>query len=126
MRRLRILSAIALCACLPFADVSASHGNRSVQDSVELVDVVHVEGDVVRSSYHSNSALHTVVKNEGKVTSEFDVIEDKSGAKTVRVLATDVRGLSRVHVAYGVLESVRQHQDGARADEGLPELDEVA
>src|SRR5690349_3265853 len=123
MRRLRILSAIALCAWLPFADVSASHGSGSVHDAVELPHVVHVEGDVLRSSYHSNCALHTEVKNDGKVTAEFDVIEDKSGAKTVRVLATDVRGLSRVHVAYGVLESVRQHLDAARVDEGLPELD---
>jgi hypothetical protein len=125
MRSFRTLAAIALCAWLPFAGVAASRNHSTVQEALELPVVAHSAGEVVRSSYHSNSSLHTVVLTEGKITAEFDTVEDKTGSKIVRVLATDVHGPSRLRVEYGALKAVRQNVNAANTAAAASDLDEV-
>lgn len=121
----RTLAPLALCVFLPYAGFAASRTHGAAQNKIELPRVEYSEGDVVHSTWNSHAALHTIVLADGKVTSEFDSVEDKTGTKSVRVLATDERGLARVRVAYGALKATQRvttAQDGS----GGTAPDEVA
>jgi hypothetical protein len=115
----RTLAALALCVYVPFAGFAASRTQEAAPVRFELPKSEYAEGDVVHATWSSSSALHTVVLSDGKVTTEFDAVEDKSGTKSVRVIATDAQGLARARVTYGVLKAT-QRVNTTQASSGAP------
>lgn len=119
MISLRACLSIAMCASFTLAGFGASKHSFEAQAQVELPEASWSAGDVVHADYRSNSALHTLVLVDGKLLQEFDSIEEKNGAKILRVLAVDERGPTRVRIEYGTLRSVQQRVDmpAASADD---------
>ncbi len=122
----RVLVTMLVLSAPTVTVLAGARGRGPAQDAVELAEATWSEGDAVRSTYHSSSALHTVIQSEGKLLQEFDSIEEKSGSKLLTVLAADSRGPTRLRLEYGALKAVQQRVNGASgAQNTAQEVDEV-
>lgn len=112
-------------ALLPQAAPTAIETKAQVRPTVELPVTPWSAGDVIHSEARSHSTLHTIIVSNGQVIQEFDQVEDKSAEKTIRVLASDERGPTRLRVDYGALHFF-EASDATRSTEGQDTHPEIA